>query len=86
MTKQYLRLDDKPDTKNDFLLYSLIVTKALGKLFKENEGIIIKPEGDMISLLPENTNSLLVYLKNGQIKVDASELVNDDGALIFMED
>lgn len=86
MTKQYLRLDDKPDTKNDFLLYSLIVTKALGKLFKENEGIIIKPEGDMVLLLPENTNSLFVYRKNGQIKVDAHELVEDDGKLIFMED
>lgn len=24
--------------------------------------------------------------KNGQIKVDTSELVNDDGTLIFMED
>lgn len=71
---------------SNYLLVNVEAAKILGKLFKENEGITIKPEGDMVLLLPENTNSLLVYRKNGQIKVNTSELVEDDGTLIFMED
>jgi len=74
------------DTPEDWLASALTFAAALGHLLKENEGVVVIPKNDLISLMPEGTTSLIVYSQNGQVKIDSSTESYPDGHLVYMEE
>ena len=83
---------DKPE---DWLNSALIFTKALGKILRINEGVLIHLEGDMIETLPEEwkgTTKVIVYKSDNNmvnvIKPKEEDLPEGivDGQLIILDD
>ena len=86
-----LNYDDKP---TDWLNSSLIFAKALGKLLKPNEGILIHLGGDSIDTLPErmgkDVEKIIVYRStDDMINIMGAEKELDklpDGQMITLHD
>ena len=77
---------DYEDDPNDWLASSLIFASSLGCLLRENEGIIIKLQGDMITLLPGTAfGKVIVWNQGGQVHVITCEEDLPHGQLIWME-
>ena len=83
---------DKPE---DWLNSALIFTKALGKILRINEGVLIHLESDMIETLPEEwkgTTKVIVYKSDNNmvnvIKPKEEDLPEGivDGQLIILDD
>ena len=51
----------------DLLNASILFARALGLIFKENEGIVVDVKGDV--MLPEETKKVIVFKQNDQIHV-----------------
>ena len=72
--------DDKPE---DWLLSSLILSKAIFHLLKDKEGIIVKLENDMNILLP-NIEKVIVFKENNQINAIPYHDIGYDGTLVWV--
>lgn len=71
---------DKPE---EWLGFTLIASKALGHLLKQNEGVVVELSGDMITLLPD-TKRVIVYNGDNMIHVIKCEEELSDGQMIMM--
>lgn len=63
--------DDNYDNSQDWLSSALIFASALGNILKENEGIVVKLEGDMKLGLEDlkDCDTVIVYSKDNQINL-----------------
>ena len=76
---------DHEDEPEDWLGSSLVLSRALGLLLQENEGVIVDLKNDMKLLLPK-MEKVIVYSKDGQIHIDEYEGDEDilEGQMIWM--
>jgi hypothetical protein len=84
--KNYTQPED-PDHEDDpeeWLSSSLIFAKALGKILREHEGIVIKLEGDMKILWP-TVDKVIVANYDGMIHVINCEEDVKDGQLVWLD-
>jgi hypothetical protein len=51
----------------DLLNASMLFARALGLIFKENEGIVVDVKGDV--KLPEDVNKVIVFRQNDQMHI-----------------
>lgn len=84
MNEQVENTDNNMD--GNYQIASLIFANALGFLLKETEGVAIVPKNDILKAVSPETKALMVFRKNGQIHITASEEEIDDGTLIWMHD
>jgi hypothetical protein len=88
--KNYTRPNDKEyeDDPEDWLASALVFGKALGHMLRENEGVVVKLENDMLDLkVLEETdfNKVIVYNHGDQIHIINCDQDLKDGQLIWME-
>lgn len=84
--KNYTQPDD-PDHEDDpeeWLSSSLIFAKALGKILRENEGIVVELVGDMRLIWP-TIKKVIVCNYEGMIHVIECEEDLEDGQLVWMK-
>lgn len=74
---------DHEDDPEEWLTSSLIFAKALGKLLRENEGVIIKLEGDMKILWPD-VDKIIVCNYDDMIHIANCEEDLPDGQMVWM--
>lgn len=72
-------------SNDDYKLASLILSKALGFLLEEGEGVVIVPENDIEKMLGSN-RPLAIFNKDGQIRVQPVDPEIPDGQMIWMHD
>jgi hypothetical protein len=84
-SKQYAQTKNPEDKPEDWLLSSMIFTRALHFLLKENEGIVVHPAGDA-KMLTE-AKQLIVYRSGGQVRINdhSDEESFPDGQLVWMD-
>jgi hypothetical protein len=84
-SKQYVQTKNPEDAPEDWLLSSMTFARALGFLLKENEGVVVKPIGDMKMLT--GSKQLIVYSADGQIRINDHSEQEDfpDGQLVWMD-
>jgi hypothetical protein len=75
---------DYTDKPEDWLATTLIMTKALGNILKENEGIVVELSGDMIEMFP-TVNKVIVFNKEGMVHIVECEEDLLNGQMIIMD-
>ena len=85
----YTRPNDEEhnDNANDWLSTSLIFASALGKILKEDEGIVVKIRGDMnvgLSWLLDDVKSVIVYSKENQIHIMEGGEHLENGNMVWL--
>ena len=83
---QWLRTDSENDKPQDWLFTSLVFAKALGKILKETEGVVVTPENDILKFMPfsDKTQSLIIHRENGQVKIMDLETEHTDGEMVWL--
>ena len=69
-----------PQDPQDLLNASLIFARALGFVFKEDEGIVIDIKGDIY--LGEGTDKVIVLKQNNQIHIFKCEEDIEEGSVV----
>ena len=69
-----------PQDPQDLLNASLIFARALGFVFKEDEGIVIDIKGDIY--LGEGTDKVIVFKQNNQIHIFKCEEDIEEGSVV----
>jgi hypothetical protein len=64
----------------DLLNASMLFARALGLIFKENEGIVVDVKGDV--KLPEDVNKVIVFKQNDQIHIFKCEEDVEEGMAV----
>lgn len=64
----------------DLLNASMLFARALGLIFKENEGIVVDVKGDV--KLPEDVNKVIVFRQNDQIHIFKCEEDVEEGMAV----
>ena len=64
----------------DFLNASLIFARALGFVFREDEGIVVDVKGDIY--LGEGINKVIVFKQNNQIHIFKCEEDIEEGSVV----
>jgi len=69
-----------PQDPQDLLNASLIFARALGFIFKEEEGIVVDIKGDI--QLGEGINKVIVFKQNNQIHIFKCEEDIEEGSVV----
>ena len=69
-----------PQDPQDLLNASLIFARALGFVFKEDEGIVVDIKGDIN--LGEGINKVIVFKQNNQIHIFKCEEDIEEGSVV----
>jgi hypothetical protein len=64
----------------DLLNASMLFARALGLIFKENEGIVVDVKGDV--KLPEDVNKVIVFRQNDQMHIFKCEEDVEEGMAV----
>lgn len=72
------------DDPKDWLNSALIFTRALSLLLRENEGIVVKLQGDMFNPVSES-NNVFVVRKNNQIHIQNADPKLEEGSMIWFD-
>jgi hypothetical protein len=64
----------------DLLNASMLFARALGLIFKENEGIVVDVKGDV--KLPEDVSKVIVFRQNDQIHIFKCEEDVEEGMAV----
>jgi CMP-2-keto-3-deoxyoctulosonic acid synthetase len=73
------------DTPQDWLNSALIMTAALSHILKENEGVVVKIQGDMQLVEPaEGITKVVVYKEGPQIHIMNCEQDLPDGTMVWL--
>lgn len=76
---------DHEDTPQDWLNSALIMTAALSHILKENEGVVVKIQGDMQLLIPvEGVTHVVVYKEGPQIHIMNCEQDLPEGTMVWL--
>lgn len=69
-----------PQDPRDLLNASLIFARALGFVFREDEGIVVDVKGDIN--LGEGTNKVIVFKQNEQIHIFKCDEDIEEGSVV----
>ena len=85
---QWCRNGSEQDKPHDWLFCSLVFAKALSKLLKETEGVVIIPENDIMKLSPDqDAKSFVVHRSNGQIRIQSYQNRHfPDGQMVWQHE
>jgi len=76
-----LSYQDKPE---DWLNSALIMTRALGLILKDKEGVIVDIVGDINPEIANGAKKLMVFSEGDQIKVEPFSDNIEEGTLIWV--
>ena len=68
------------EVPQDLLNASMLFARALGLIFKENEGIVVDVKGDV--KLPEDVNKVIVFRQNDQMHIFKCEEDVEEGMAV----
>lgn len=69
-----------PQNPQDLLNASLIFARALGFIFRDDEGIVVDIQGDIS--LGDNINKVIVFKQNNQIHIFKCEEDIEEGSMV----
>jgi hypothetical protein len=70
----------REEVPQDLLNASMLFARALGLIFKENEGIVVDVKGDV--KLPEDVNKVIVFRQNDQMHIFKCEEDVEEGMAV----
>jgi hypothetical protein len=70
----------RPDQPQDLLNASMLFARALGLIFKEDEGIVVDVKGDI--KLADNVKKVIVFKQNDQIHIFKCEEDVEEGMMV----
>jgi hypothetical protein len=75
--------EDRPE---DWLNSALIFARTLGLILRENEGMIVDLQGDMIFPGEESVKKVIVYSRDKQIRILECEDDLPEGQFVIVHD
>ena len=72
--------EGQEEVPQDLLNASMLFARALGLIFKENEGIVVDVKGDV--KLPEDVNKVIVFRQNDQMHIFKCEEDVEEGMAV----
>ena len=76
---------DEVNEPEDRLAIMLIFSTALHNMLKENEGIVVKIEGDM-NISGINCKNVIVYRRDGMVRINEADDDLEAGRLVWMHE
>jgi hypothetical protein len=71
---------EQPDQPQDLLNASMLFARALGLIFKEEEGIVVDVKGDV--KLADDVKKVIVFRQNDQIHIFKCEEDVEEGMMV----
>ena len=72
----------RPDQPQDLLNASMLFARALGLIFKEDEGIVVDITGDVV--LGDDVNKVIVFKKDEQVHIFKFEEDLPEGTMVSL--